>query len=132
MRRQALLGFSTRATLDRLAQLALDRRGQARQVVLDENVVRARLEHLDRGFLADGPGDHQEGNVRAVLLEDLDGGEGVEAGKGIVADDEIPRFVFERGAEVIGLVHAARVDGVAGLFEVADDEQDIILGIIEN
>ena len=130
-RGKTLFGLAARSAFGGLSNFSLDRRHQARQVVLDQDIVRARLEYLDGGLFAHRPGNDQKGNVWPDLLEDRDRGQRVESGQRVVADDDVPGLLLEGGAKGIRRVHAVGVDRVAAFFQVANDEKNIVLGVLE-
>jgi hypothetical protein len=66
-----------------------DGRSEPAEAVLEQVIAGAVLHGLDGGVFADGAGDDDEGDVQAALVEQLQGGEGVELGHAVVGEDDV-------------------------------------------
>ena len=73
-----------------------DRRRQPLQAVLHEVVGGAGPHHGDGGILSDAAGHHDERDVHRVLLQQREGGGGVEVGHRVIAEHHVPRLPCER------------------------------------
>ena len=118
--------------LSRLALVALllllqgvgHRLPQARQAVLEQVIGRALLHDLHRHFLADAAGNHNEGDIQLALLEQVQGGQGVELRQGIIGDDQVQPGV--QGPQVSrGGYPPAASRAVAGALELVHDQLGI-------
>src|ERR1041385_1309560 len=97
----------------RLRALAFDRRGESCHVVLQKDVVRARLHGVDRRTLANRPGDDDERNVESSLLYERESVEGGEPWHRIVRKYDVP-FLIQGRHQVLSIVDVAPVRVVVG------------------
>ena len=114
-----------------VAELTIDRSGQAREIVLEHVVVRAGPHRRDRCLLADGAGDDDE---RIVQLAGLDGRERVhraESWHRMVADDRVPGRVVERGLEALPCLDAEMIHRVARALQMPHDQGGIVFGVFD-
>jgi hypothetical protein len=108
-----------------VAQRALDGWAEALQVVLEDVVVGAHSNGLDRGFLADGAADDQAWNVGAELFDELEHRDRAKGRHRIVAQDQVP-LLREGNLCVVAPVDALRDE----IESVALQRQNVELGIV--
>ncbi len=126
-----LSGLAVLASRDCLAQLAIDRRDQPAKLALEQVVVRTRSHHGHRGFLADGAGNHDEGDVEAARLVDFQSRGRTEPRHAVVAENQIPRSLRQGIPHGLGGIHPAVVDREPGLREMADQQVGIALYVLD-
>ena len=114
------------------AQLALDRRDQARQLVLADVVVGARLHAADRHLLADLAGDDDDRHVRRVRADHLQRRAGAEPGHHVVARDQVPSALPQRGLQRRGRVHPFPDRVVTAPLQLAPQQQGVVLRILDH
>ena len=95
----ALVGQVALAAHRGLAQLALDRRRQPRQVALHDVVVRAGLHRGDGGVFADRARDEDERQIGMLFADDGQRLGAAEARHGVVRDHEVPLGFAELAAQ---------------------------------
>ncbi len=116
------LGAAARAALLRLGERALDRRGQAHQVRLENIVGGAALQRADRIFLADGARDEDERRVGTELARHRERSHAVESRHREVGQDDVGRELAQRPLERLLAVHQPMPDTQAGALELAQLE----------
>ncbi len=84
-----------------LGNYALDRGHEPREPVLHDVVLGAGPHHLDGGLLADHAGYDDERQVVGAFLDDPQCAQGIEAGKGVIADHDVPVLAFESVAQSV-------------------------------
>ncbi len=95
------LGPPSLVPLAGLGQGPPDGRREAVDPVLEHVVGRPLLEALDGDLLAHHPRDEQEGGVGSVVPGDLQSREAVEAGQGVIGQDQVVAAGLE-GVEELG------------------------------
>ena len=100
----ALVGEVALAADRGLAQLALDRRRQPREVALHDVVVRAGPHRGHGGVFADGARDEDERQIGMLLADDRQRLRAAEARHGVVGDHEVPLGFAELAAQVLGRI----------------------------
>ena len=95
---------------------------EPRGVGLQDVVDRAAAQSLDGALLADRAREEYEGNVRRLLLGDIEGGKAVEARQGEVGKDDVRPELPERRAELPLVGHGAGHAGDAAAGQVAHRE----------
>src|SRR3546814_20647198 len=73
-----------------ITQLALDRRHEPPQAVLDDVVVRPRPHCRYRHLLAEGAGNEDKGNIELALVQQCQRLGTAEAGHRALAEDDVP------------------------------------------
>ena len=102
-RRKASSGRDFLAAQFPLFERALDRRSQAQNAILQQIVGSALLHVLDHLVLAEGSGEHDEGNHQAGLVQDLQCAQVVEARERMIGQDDIRHFAEPLGVIRFGL-----------------------------
>lgn len=116
----------------RLAELALDRGGEAGEVVLHQVVVGAAAHQLDRGLVADGARHHDEGQVEPARVQLGERAARVEAGQVEVRQHHVPGLAGERRAHLRRALDAAMVQREAGPPQRAQHQQRVALGVLHH
>jgi len=113
----------------RLAQLALDGRNEACQVVFQDAIVSSGFHRSHCCFLADSIGYYDERQVQPFFLKERQRVERAETGQGVIADNDIAGFALKGGGQIGGRVDAGPFRVVAPAPKLVDYEQRVILGI---
>src|SRR5262249_29659703 len=92
----------------RFAQRTVDRREKARQPRLENIIGGAKLERLDREFLAETAGDKDERQLGARARCELQCGKSVEGGKVVVGENKVDLAPFQRSNELGTRLNAGR------------------------
>lgn len=82
-------GFAALEAVFFFAEGAEDGGDEAGEAGFEDVVGGAAFEHFDDDFFAKGAGDEDEGEVGVVLLGEGEGAEAVEAGEGVVEEDDV-------------------------------------------
>src|SRR3546814_19458154 len=82
-----------------IPQLALDRRHEPPQAVLDDVVVRPRPHCRYRHTLAEGPGNEAHRNIELTTVQHLQRLGTSDAGLRVIAEDDAPGLAQQRGFE---------------------------------
>jgi hypothetical protein len=114
-----------------LAELALQRRHQARGVALEDEVVDAEVHGLDRCLLADGARHDDEGHVAPALLHDAERRRGIELRHGVVAQHEVPVRRGQRIAQRWLGVDAAPVGLEPGALESPHRQRGVVFVVLD-
>ena len=115
----------------RLAQLALHGRGEPGQPVLHHVIVRPALHRGDGHILADVPGDNDDGNVVAGLVQELDRGRRAELGHDEVGNDQIPLPLGQSGAHSLSTIHPHMIDEIAAAAQFEQDQIGVVFRILD-
>src|SRR5438105_2773413 len=83
------------------------------ELILEQVVARARAHRLHRAVLAHGPGDDDEGQVEAHLLDHFQRRAATERRQGPVGDHDVPGALREGSTHRRGVLDARRLDGPA-------------------
>ena len=117
---------------DRLAQLALHRRGQAREIALHQIIVRAGLHRRHRDVFANSSGNDNERQVESAVLGDLERRRRAETRHVVIRENDVPCFVRQCGAQRFGRFHPLKRRLIAGLLERADQNAGIKLRVFDD
>ena len=98
---------------------------QSRHLVFQDVIMRAGPHHIDRAILADRAGHNDKRNIPAAFVKDLQRCGGVELGKLVVGDDNIPILTGEGLPHLFGVLDAFGADDVPGLLENAKDQRGV-------
>src|SRR5450432_534861 len=90
-RPKSLLGLSMCKSLLGLTHLALDRRRQPAELVLENVVVRSGAHRLHSGLFTDRSRHDDEWQVETAFRQDREGGRGGELGHRPIRGDDVPR-----------------------------------------
>ena len=93
--------------------------------------MRTRFHHGDRHIFADGARNHDERKIQAGLVQGCQCGRSVEPRQMIVGNDRVPSLAGESGAHRGCVLYPLRPYVVPGLFQKADDQPGIALGILD-
>ena len=77
------------SSFGRGADFALDDGSQAREVALENVVVRAAAHDRHRGVFTDGSGDHDKRDIEVALLQHVKRPRGTELGQAVVGEDQV-------------------------------------------
>ena len=92
------------------------------EIALQEVIGGARLHATDRGLLVHRPGDDQEGDTGGALPGQRERGHAVEAGEGVVREDQVGAERLQRVQELVTTLHPSRGEGNAGALQLVLDE----------
>jgi hypothetical protein len=101
---EASHGSPVRRAFSALTQLALDRGGEAPELVLEDVVTRAGTHRIRGRFFPDRPGDDDERNVPPRLSEKLERPHGAESGHRPVTENDVPGAPFEGRLHRLGVL----------------------------
>ena len=100
-----LLNLLTLPAELRRPQLAFDDRDQTRQIVFEDVILRAGVEHRHRVFVLDCSRQDDKGKVRSSLFHQRQSVLDAESGHRIVREGDIPGPLRERSAQRFDRVH---------------------------
>ena len=129
--RNALIGQVALAPNRGLAQLAIHRRRQPRQVALHDVVVGAGLHRGHGGVFANGARDKNERQIGMLFADDGERLRAAKARHGVVRDHEIPLGFAELATQVGCRVYSARENVVASARERRYNQSRIVLGVFD-
>ncbi len=115
-----------------LAQFALDGRDQPGPVALLDEVRGPGPQKLHGRLLADGPGDHDEGDVQPLGLEQFQGGQAVERGHVVVREHDVPRPGLQGGIHVRPCLHPGVADPELPPMELPQQQDGVVLVVLHH
>jgi hypothetical protein len=108
------------------AHRAIQGNWQPLQAVFQDVVVDALLDAIDRGFFAERARDEQKRNVAPGRTQVREGVETGSARQAIVGEHHIERLILERAVEIITRFHQGRLDAIARIAQLEQDQFDIV------
>lgn len=115
----------------RLAQLALERGKQAREVVLHHIVAGAGLHRRHRRLFVDRRRHEDERQLGAVPPYDLQGREPAEGRHLVIADDAIPARLREGRLQIRRRIDPPEFERGILALELIDEQQGVVLGVFD-
>ena len=120
------------APVGRLADFALNRRGQPAEVAFHQVVVRARLHRRHRRRFADAAGDDDERHVELAGLENRERLGRAEVREVVVGKNHVPRFLAQGAVHAVAGFHALGHDLVAALADVTRNDLGVELRVLDD
>lgn len=114
------------------AQLPVDGRHKARQVVLHHIIMGPCPHHFDGNLFADSSGYDDEGDFEILLLTECESFGPVEFGHRIVAENQVPGAGIQRRAHIGGVVNPLMKELEIIPFELQDDKESVVFGVINH
>src|SRR5207249_4778685 len=127
---QSLFGEPARPPYLGLAQLALERRWEPREIVLHDIVVRAGLHHVDGDVLPDRARNENERDVAPGLARDRERLAPAELRHGEIRDDEMRLELVQLATKVRFALHPAALEGEPSAFQLALDQLGVGFAVL--
>jgi hypothetical protein len=116
----------------RFAKLAIERRYEPRELALEQEIVRPRLERGDGRLFADRSRHDDEGKIDAAPLQHLECRRSAEARHRVVAENDVPLFFCERLRHLVGRLHLPVRHFVTAPMELAQDEERVVFRVVDD
>ena len=113
-------------------QLAFDHRHQAGDIALLDVVGDAVAHGREGHVVGNLAGVDDEGNVAPAAAHDFKRGGRIEAGHGVVGNDQIPLALFQRAGEIAGAVHALRIRVQPARAQLSVQQEDVVFIVLDH
>ena len=132
LREKGAFGRLARLAFFRVLQLPVHRRDQPGHVPLHQVVLRAGLHGGHGGLFADGAGNDQERNIGIGGPDHFQRRRGAELRHVVVGENNLPRPVFQRFPQILGIVHAPGFGGIAAGFQLLQQQERIEFRVLDD